>query len=284
MLTYRRFDHLDVVGYSDSDYVGCVDTRKSTFEYLFLLTEGAISWKSSKQSVIVASTMKAEFVTCFEATIPANRLQNFISGFGLVDNIARPLKIYSDNIAAVFFSKNGSIKCFQRGMQLNKIPSKIVIPKGTFFMNQVRLVGNCKAPNLELQIHGTLKAPPNPSQFKHDMAIKHIDHFTFCGGVLDGQGEQGIHVARSRGVNITNSQISTGDDCISIGDGVQQMYITTVTCGPGHGISVGSLGKTTGELPVVGVFVQNCTFIDTDNGVRVKTWPAHVGVCERFAF
>lgn len=63
------------------------------------------------------------------------------------------------------------------------------------------------------------------------------------------------------------------------------MYITTVTCGPGHGISVGSLGKTTGELPVVGVFVQNCTFIDTDNGVRVKTWPAsHVGVCERFAF
>ncbi|PHT73278.1 hypothetical protein T459_24063 [Capsicum annuum] len=76
-------------------------------------------------------------------------------------------------------------------MQLNKIPRKIVIPKGTFFLNQVRLVGNCKAPNLELQIHGTLKAPPNPSQFKHDMAIKHIDHFTFCGGVLDGQGEQG---------------------------------------------------------------------------------------------
>ena len=48
MLTYRRSDHLDVIGYSDSDYAGCVDTRKSTFEYLFLLAGGAISWKSVK--------------------------------------------------------------------------------------------------------------------------------------------------------------------------------------------------------------------------------------------
>ncbi|XP_047256062.1 secreted RxLR effector protein 161-like [Capsicum annuum] len=72
MLTYKRFDHLDVVGYSDSDYAGCVDTRKSTFGYLFLLAEGAISWKSAKQSVIVASTMEAEFVACFEATVQAN--------------------------------------------------------------------------------------------------------------------------------------------------------------------------------------------------------------------
>ncbi|KAJ8528353.1 hypothetical protein K7X08_022045 [Anisodus acutangulus] len=87
-----------------------------------------------------------------------------------------------------------------------------------------------------------------------------------------------IHVARSRGVNITNSQIGTGD-------GVQEMHITNVTCGPGHGISVGSLGKSAGELPAVGVFVQNCTFIDTDNGVRVKTWPAsHDGVVRDFHF
>ena len=48
MLTYRRSNHLEVIGYSDSDYAGCVDTRKSTFGYLFLLAEGAISWKSAK--------------------------------------------------------------------------------------------------------------------------------------------------------------------------------------------------------------------------------------------
>ena len=106
MLTYRRFDHLDVIGYSDSDYVACVDTIKSTFGYLFQLYGGAISWKSEKKSVIVASTMGVDFVACFEATIQSNWLQNFISGFRLVDSISKPLKMHCDNTESVFFLKN----------------------------------------------------------------------------------------------------------------------------------------------------------------------------------
>ena len=106
MLIYRRSNNLEVIGYSDSDYAGCVDTRKSTFGYLFLLADGAISWKSAKQSVIATSTMEAEFVACFEATIQSLWLRNFISGLGIVDSIAKPLRIYCDNTAAVFFSKN----------------------------------------------------------------------------------------------------------------------------------------------------------------------------------
>ncbi|XP_070039995.1 secreted RxLR effector protein 161-like [Nicotiana tomentosiformis] len=43
MLMYRRSKHLEVVGYSDSDFAGCIDTRKSTFGYFFQLAEGAIS-------------------------------------------------------------------------------------------------------------------------------------------------------------------------------------------------------------------------------------------------
>ena len=92
-----------MIGYSDSDFAGCVDTRKSTLGFVFLLAGGAISWKSAKQSVVAASTMEAEFVACFEATIQANWLRNFISGLGIVDSIARPLKMYCDNSAAVFF-------------------------------------------------------------------------------------------------------------------------------------------------------------------------------------
>lgn len=61
MLTHKRSNHLEVVGYSDSDFASCVDSGKSTFSYVFLLIEGAISRKNVTQSVIASSTMEAEF-------------------------------------------------------------------------------------------------------------------------------------------------------------------------------------------------------------------------------
>ena len=48
MLMYRQTDSLEVIGYSDSDFVGCVDSHKSTFGYIFKLTHGAVSWRSAK--------------------------------------------------------------------------------------------------------------------------------------------------------------------------------------------------------------------------------------------
>jgi len=45
MLTYRKFDHLEVIGYTDSDFAGCMNIRKSTFGYVYLLVRGMISWK-----------------------------------------------------------------------------------------------------------------------------------------------------------------------------------------------------------------------------------------------
>ncbi|PON63588.1 Glycoside hydrolase [Parasponia andersonii] len=83
----------------------------------------------------------------------------------------------------------------------------------------------------------------------------------------------GIHVGRSIGIKITDTTIQTGDDCISLGDGSKKITVTKVTCGPGHGISVGSLGKYQNEEAVEGVIVKNCTIKNTKNGVRIKTWP-----------
>ncbi|KAJ0492634.1 putative RNA-directed DNA polymerase [Helianthus annuus] len=48
-LAYRRSEHLEVVGYSDSDFAKCKDVKKSTSGYIFMLVGGPISWKSHKQ-------------------------------------------------------------------------------------------------------------------------------------------------------------------------------------------------------------------------------------------
>jgi hypothetical protein len=67
MLTYRRYDILEIVGYSDADYAGDRDDRKSTSGYVFTLAGGAISWRSSKQELVATSMMYAEFIACYEA-------------------------------------------------------------------------------------------------------------------------------------------------------------------------------------------------------------------------
>jgi hypothetical protein len=67
MLTYKRTDNLEVIGYSDSNFTGCADLQKSTSGYVLTLTNGAISWKSIKQRLTTASTMYATFIACYGA-------------------------------------------------------------------------------------------------------------------------------------------------------------------------------------------------------------------------
>ena len=110
MLTYRCTDTLEVVGFSDSDYVVCMDDKKSTSGYIFMMTEGAVSWKSVKQTLTTSSTMKAEYVAYYEASCHAIWLQNFISALEVVHSISRPLKLFYNNSAVISFSRNtGSI-------------------------------------------------------------------------------------------------------------------------------------------------------------------------------
>nr|GLL33085.1 probable galacturonosyltransferase-like 7 [Ipomoea trifida] len=88
----------------------------------------------------------------------------------------------------------------------------------------------------------------------------------------DSPNTDGLHISGSTNVNVSDLVVGTGDDCVSIGDGNTNLLVTRVTCGPGHGISIGSLGKREKETDVKGVTVRNCTLISTTNGARIKTY------------
>ncbi|XP_022932973.1 polygalacturonase-like [Cucurbita moschata] len=88
----------------------------------------------------------------------------------------------------------------------------------------------------------------------------------------DSPNTDGIHVQQSSNVTILNSSISNGDDCISIGPGTSNLWMESITCGSGHGISIGSLGMEAEENGVHNVTVKSSTFTGTQNGVRIKSW------------
>ncbi|KAI3470302.1 hypothetical protein Pfo_026965 [Paulownia fortunei] len=79
----------------------------------------------------------------------------------------------------------------------------------------------------------------------------------------DSPNTDGIHVQQSSAVTILNSRI---------GPGASNLWIENLSCGPGHGISIGSLGWDLQEAGVQNVTVKTATFTGTENGVRVKTW------------
>ncbi|CAN1336126.1 Exopolygalacturonase (Fragment) [Linum perenne] len=159
-------------------------------------------------------------------------------------------------------------------------PATIVIPTGTFLCGQTNLKAPCKAPSITIQVLGTVKAP---SDIAGDtwFLFDNINNLNIVGGgMFDGLGptcyktKKSVAVmGRASLINILNTNIGTGDDCISIGDGVSDLTVQNVTCGPGHGIAVGSLGRYPNEQPVKGIHVKNCTLTNTLEGLRIKSWP-----------
>lgn len=113
------------------------------------------------------------------------------------------------------------------------------------------------------------------SKFFHVIIIGSQDvsiHRVTIRAPRDSPNTDGVHIQGSSNVRITDTAIATGDDCVSVGPGSADITVSGVSCGPGHGISVGSLGRHPGEEDVRGLRVSNCTLAGTANGVRIKTW------------
>ncbi|QHN77046.1 polygalacturonase At1g48100 isoform X2 [Arachis hypogaea] len=94
----------------------------------------------------------------------------------------------------------------------------------------------------------------------------------------------GIHIENTNDVRIYNSVISNGDDCVSIGTGCYDVDIKNITCGPSHGISIGSLGNHNSRACVSNITVRESTIKGSDNGVRIKTWQGGSGSVSKVTF
>ncbi|XP_020200910.1 probable polygalacturonase At1g80170 [Aegilops tauschii subsp. strangulata] len=100
----------------------------------------------------------------------------------------------------------------------------------------------------------------------------------------DSPNTDGIHLNDSSRVQITDNLISTGDDCVSMVGNCSDVRVRDISCGPGHGISIGSLGKNRTTDRVENVRVDTCLLTNTTNGVRIKSWQGGMGSARDLRF
>ena len=94
---------LEVFGYCDADFAGCLDTRRSTTGYAFMLNGGAISWQSRRQRTVATSTAEAEYMAAASATKEALWLGYMLRDLGIE---TKSIPIWSDSQAALALIKN----------------------------------------------------------------------------------------------------------------------------------------------------------------------------------
>ncbi|KAF3673493.1 Eukaryotic translation initiation factor 3 subunit H [Capsicum annuum] len=100
----------------------------------------------------------------------------------------------------------------------------------------------------------------------------------------DSPNTDGIHLSESTNVVLQDCKIGTGDDCISIVNASSNIKMKSIYCGPGHGISIGSLGKDD-SIGIVNRVVLDTAFLKgTSNGLRIKTWQGGSGYVRTVRF
>jgi hypothetical protein len=91
-------------GFSDADWAGDINTRRSKTGYVVMLNNGAIAWRSQLQTTVALSTMEAEYMAVAEAIKELKWLRQFLTELGHKEEASTILQ--TDNQGAIALAKN----------------------------------------------------------------------------------------------------------------------------------------------------------------------------------
>ena len=92
-----------LAGYSDVDWVGCVDNRKSTSGGCFYLGNNLVSWISKKQNLVSLSTIEAEYIVASSCCAQLLWMKKLLHDYEISEDT---MCVFCDNKSAINLSKN----------------------------------------------------------------------------------------------------------------------------------------------------------------------------------
>ena len=147
----KKTTNSGLVGYADAEYLSDLHKARSQIDYLFCYNNTAISWRSTKQTLVTTSSNHSEIISLYEAGRECVWLKSIIAHIqktcGLKPVIDSPTIIYEDNAACVAQVRGGYIK----GDRTKHISPNFFILMS--FKNVDKLMSNKFAPLIILQIY-----------------------------------------------------------------------------------------------------------------------------------
>ena len=95
-----------MIAYSDSDYSGDRDTRRSITGYAIYVNGCLVAWKSRSQKHVTLSSTEAEYVACSETCMAMMHIKQLIEFMGI--DIESPMTLRMDNIGAMYLANNAT--------------------------------------------------------------------------------------------------------------------------------------------------------------------------------
>lgn len=96
-----------LIGFTDSDYANCPDSRKSISSYTFSLKSGLISWMSKKQATVSTSSTESKYIAACFASKEAVWLRALLKAIGFQQD--KPSTMMIDNVGAQILTEDSAL-------------------------------------------------------------------------------------------------------------------------------------------------------------------------------
>jgi hypothetical protein len=105
-LLLRRSASSELTVYTDVDWAGCPDTRRSTSGYAVFLGTNLVSWSSKRQNVVSRSSAEAEYRAVANGVAEVCWLRQLLQE--LHAPLMKSTLVYCDNVSVVYLSNNSA--------------------------------------------------------------------------------------------------------------------------------------------------------------------------------